>query len=49
MGLSKKNLVALNVRYYYNQVFGDGIELMTNSYHKSFGQFCIMLTIGVMY
>ncbi len=49
MGLNKKNLVALNVRYYFNQILGDGIELMTNSTRKSFGQFYIMLTIGVMY
>lgn len=49
MGLNKKNLIALNVRYYFNQILGDGIELMTNSTRKSFGQFYIMLTIGVMY
>lgn len=49
MGVSKKNLIALNVRYYYNQILGDGIEIMTNSNHKSFGQFCLMLTLGVMY
>jgi hypothetical protein len=49
IGMNKKNLIALNVRYYYNQILGDGIEIMTNSTHKSFGQFCIMLTLGVMY
>jgi hypothetical protein len=49
MGLNKKNLIALNIRYYYTQIFGDGIEIMTGTSHKSFGQFCLMLTLGVMY
>lgn len=49
IGTSKSNLICLNVRYYYNQILGDGIELMTNNFDKSFGQFALMLTIGVMY
>ncbi|PKL83809.1 MAG: hypothetical protein CVV24_03155 [Ignavibacteriae bacterium HGW-Ignavibacteriae-3] len=49
MGTSKSNLIGLNVRYYHTQLLGDGIELMTNSFKKSFGQFTLMLTIGIMY
>lgn len=49
MGLNKKNLVGLNIRYYFSQLLGEGIELMTNNKRKGFGQFYIMLTIGVMY
>ncbi|MFA7227699.1 MAG: hypothetical protein WC061_01585 [Melioribacteraceae bacterium] len=49
MGLSKSNLIGLNVRYYYTRLLGDGVEIMTNSYKKEFGQFCLMLTIGIMY
>lgn len=49
MGSSKSNLIGLNVRYYYTQLLGDGVELMTNSFKKSFGQFTLMLTIGIMY
>lgn len=49
MGVSKSNLIGLNIRYYYTRLLGDGIELMTNNFKNSFGQFALMLTIGVMY
>lgn len=49
MGISKSNLIGLNVRYYYTYVFGDGIENLTNIFRKSFGQFALTLTVGVMY
>jgi len=49
IGISKSNLVGLNARYYYNRIIGSGIELMTKSNRKDFGQFTIMLTIGIMY
>jgi len=49
MGISKSNLVGLNVRYYYTYVFGDGIEILTNNLRKSFGQFALSLTVGIMY
>ena len=49
MGMSKSNLVGLNVRYYYTYVFGEGIENLTNNFRKSFGQFALTLTVGIMY
>jgi hypothetical protein len=49
IGLSKSSLIGLNVRYYYTHLLGNGVEIMTDSFKKDFGQFCLMLTIGVMY
>lgn len=49
IGVSKSSLIGLNVRYYYTHLLGDGIELMTNNYKKDFGQFSLMLTLGIMY
>lgn len=49
IGMSKSNLIGLNARYYYTRIMGDGIELMTNNFKNSFGQFSLMLTIGIMY
>lgn len=49
MGISKSNLIGLNVRYYYTYVFGDGIEILANNLRKSFGQFALTLTVGIMY
>lgn len=49
MGMSKSNLIGLNVRYYYTYVFGDGIENLTNNFRKDFGQFALTLTVGIMY
>ncbi len=49
IGTSKTNLIGLNVRYYYNHLLGDGIQLMTGNSRKDFGQFSLMLTLGIMY
>ena len=49
MGMSKSNLIGLNVRYYYMYVFGDGIENLTNDFRKNIGQFALTLTVGIMY
>ena len=49
IGLSKSNLIGLNVRYYFNQLLGDGVEIMSGNINKSFSQFCLMLKLGVMY
>ncbi len=49
IGVSKSSLIGLNVRYYYTHLLGDEIELMTNNYKKDFGQFSLMLTLGIMY
>lgn len=48
-GLSKSNLMGLNVRYYYCYVFGDGIENLTNSFRKRFGQLAITVNVGIQY
>jgi len=48
-GESKKNLVGINVRYYYTHIFGDGIENLIYQYRKSFGSFFISLSLGTMY
>lgn len=49
MGVSKSNLIGLNVRYYYAHVYGNGIENVTNQFRKNFGQFSISLNVGIMY
>lgn len=49
MGMSKSNLIGLNVRYYYMYVLGDGIENLTNNFRKNIGQFALTLTVGIMY
>ena len=49
MGISKSNLIGLNVKYYYTYVFGGGIENLANSFRKNFGQFALSLTVGIMY
>ena len=49
IGVSKSNLIGLNARYYYTQILGDGIELMTNNFKSGFGQLSLLLTIGIMY
>lgn len=48
-GESKKNLIGINVRYYYTQLFGNGIENLIYQYRKSFGQFYISLSLGTMF
>jgi outer membrane protein W len=48
-GISKSNLVGINVRYYHTYIFGDGIENLKDVVRKNFGQFYISLNLGVMY
>lgn len=49
IGISKSNLVGLNVRYYYSYIFGDGIENLKGDFRKQFGQLAITLNLGIMY
>jgi hypothetical protein len=49
IGISKTNLVGLNVRYYYTHLFGDGVENIIQNYRKEFGQFSLSLNVGLMY
>lgn len=48
-GLSKSNLVGINVRYYYVHIFGDGVENLEGRFRKSFGHFYLTLNLGIMY
>ncbi|MEW6194039.1 MAG: hypothetical protein AB1521_02660 [Bacteroidota bacterium] len=48
-GLSKSNLVGLNVRYYYVHIFGEGVENLEGRLRKSFGHFYLTLNLGIMY
>lgn len=48
-GLSKKNLVGLNMRYYYTKFLTEGVEHMENQIKNEIGAFYITLNIGIMY
>ncbi len=48
-GLNKKNLVGLNVRYYYSHLFDEGVENLQNTFRKDIGSIYITLTIGSMF
>ncbi len=49
-GISKSNLVGINVRYYYAHLFGDGINTLSNTPpRKNISSFYLTLTIGSMY
>jgi hypothetical protein len=48
-GLSKSNLVGLNVRYYYAEIFGEGVENLVNSYRSNISSLYVTLNIGIMY
>lgn len=48
-GLSKKNLMGLNVRYYLIHMFDEGVENLEGRFRDSFGHIYITLNIGIMY
>ena len=48
-GISKSNLVGLNVRYYTAHLFGDGIENLVDQKRQNISSFYLTLTIGTMY
>ena len=48
-GISKTNLIGINVRYLYAHVFGEGIENLTNQFRNDIGQLYITLNLGIMY
>ncbi len=48
-GLSKSNLVGLNMRYYYSHLFDEGVENMPGRFRKNIGSFFISIHIGMMY
>jgi len=48
-GLSKSNLLGLNMRYYYSKFISEGVEPMTDRIKNDIGAFYITLNIGMMY
>jgi len=48
-GLSRKNLLGMNMRYYYSHLLGDGVEPMFGVIEKNLGGFYITLSLGIMY
>ena len=48
-GLSKSNLLGLNIRYYYSKFISEGVEPMTGRIKDDIGAFYITLNIGIMY
>ncbi len=48
-GLSKSNLLGLNMRYYYSKFISEGVEHMKGSVKNDIGAFFITLSIGMMY
>lgn len=49
IGLSKTNLVGINVRYSYTRVFGEGVENLEDNLKNDIKQFSISINVGIMY
>lgn len=49
IGLSKTNLLGLNVRYYYSHLFNEGVENLIGHFQKDLGGIVISLNLGIMY
>lgn len=49
LGLSKKNLMGLSIRYYVIHLFDKGVESLQGRYRKDFQHVMITLNIGLMY
>lgn len=48
-GLSEKNLLGINLRYYFIHLFNNGVESLYGRFKKDLGGFYITLNLGVMY
>jgi hypothetical protein len=48
-GLSSNNLTGINLRYYFIQLFNDGVEQYFDEYKKSLQQVSLTINIGIMY
>lgn len=48
-GIDTSNLIGLNIRYYYIQLFNDGVESLQGTHTKNFGGIFITLSLGKMY
>ncbi len=48
-GLNSSNLTGINIRYYFVQLFNDGIEQYYDDYTKTLQQITVTINIGIMY
>jgi hypothetical protein len=48
-GISKKDLVGINFRYYIVHFFDKGVESLVNTYQNNLGGFYLTLNFGIMY
>jgi len=48
-GLDTKNLIGINMRYYYTQFLNEGVEILKGRYKDYLGGFYITLNFGFMY
>lgn len=48
-GLSKSNLLGINVRYYIIHLFDEGVENLEGRFRKDLGHFYVTLNLGIMY
>lgn len=48
-GISKSNLIGINMRYYYAKLPGNGVENMEGRMRTSISAFYITLNLGLMY
>ena len=48
-GLDTKNLIGINMRYYYMQFLDEGVEILYHRYRDYLGGFYITLNFGFMY
>lgn len=48
-GLSKSNLVGLNFRYSFAQLFDKGVENLEGKFRKNLSSFYVILNIGLMF
>lgn len=48
-GIDTSSLIGLNIRYYYIQLFNDGVESLVGTSTKNFGGVFISISLGKMY
>lgn len=48
-GLSKTNLVGVNLRYYFVHMFDEGVENLRNKFRNDIGSFYLTINLGIMY
>ncbi|KUG26171.1 hypothetical protein ASZ90_004004 [hydrocarbon metagenome] len=48
-GVSKSNLLGINLRYYYIHLFDNGVENLRDKFRKDIAHFYLTINIGIMY